>query len=100
MPIAIISSTFLRIAQHFVCFIDLNKASFRSLFFVGVRVILLGQTTKCFFQFVFARASRYTKYLIIISFVTGHQLVLYLPTLTGCLLICAPKCSTGLLYVL
>jgi len=46
MPVPIISSTFLWIAQHFIGFIDFNKAGLRSLFFIGIRVILLGKTTK------------------------------------------------------
>ena len=72
MPIAIIGGSFLRIAQHFVSFINFYKAGFRSLFFVGIRVILLGKATKCFFQFLVARVTSYSQYLIIISFVIGR----------------------------
>src|SRR6266704_1747117 len=60
MPIAIIGGTLLRVAQHFIGFIDFNKAGFRSLLLVGIRMILFGKTTKSLFQLVFACTARYS----------------------------------------
>src|SRR5260370_11827820 len=94
MPIAVVGGSFLRVAQHFIGFIDFNKAGLRSLFFIGIRVILLGKTTKLLFQFLVARITRYAQYLIIITFVIGHQMVLYLPSETGRGVICSPYFKT------
>src|SRR5581483_5183006 len=72
MPITIIGRTLLRIAQYLICLIDFDKAGFRSLLFVRIRVILLRHTTEGFLNLVIRRATRYPQHFIIISFVCGH----------------------------
>src|SRR5438034_2649772 len=72
MSIAIIGGTFLRITQYLIGLVDFNKTGFRSLLFIGIRVILLGKAAECFLYFLIACAARYPQYFIIISFASGH----------------------------
>src|SRR5690349_10039557 len=75
MAIAIISSTLLGIAQDLIGLIDLDKASFGSLLFIRIRVVLLRETTEGLFDLVLARGPRYPQYLVIISFACSHLLI-------------------------
>ena len=77
MSEAIIRGSLLRIAQHFIGFIDFNKTGFRPLLFVGIRMVLFSKTAIRFFQLIVGCTLGYTEYLIIISFISCHQLVLY-----------------------
>ena len=52
MPKAVIGGPLLRVAQYFIGFIDFYKTSFRSLLFVGVRMVLFSKTTIRFFQLI------------------------------------------------
>jgi hypothetical protein len=60
VPIAIVGAPLLLVAQNLIGFCDFNKTGFRSLLFIGIRVILLGETTISLFYLIIRRRTRYT----------------------------------------
>jgi len=77
MSKAIICGPLLCVAEYFIGFIDFNEAGFRSLLFVGIRMVLFGKMAIRFFHLIVGCTPGYTEYFIIISFISSHQLVLY-----------------------
>ena len=64
----IISLSFLRITQNFICFVDLFELFCSTRFFIQIRMIFFCQFTIGSFYFIFCSTFGYPKHFIVISF--------------------------------